>query len=214
MASPNLPNTAEEWKTTDPAGAAVTTINNEPLDPNGEKDVIELTSSDDGESDKEVAKRPGLETQKSYATTASGVSRVTSNAQIVQKKPFYKKLNPLRWGDIPPVPQEREISHEYGAGFWSLLVFQWMRPLMSVGYARTLEPNDIWKVNPDRAADVMVNKLQASFDMRVARGDQYPLLWALHETFKKEFWLGGVAQLCANIFQVTTVLSILTLCQD
>lgn len=71
-----------------------------------------------------------------------------------------------------------------------------------VGYNRTLEPNDIWKVNPNRTADLMTDKLQASFKMRVERGDQYPLLWAMHETFKVEFWIGGICQLFANIFQV------------
>lgn len=48
----------------------------------------------------------------------------------------------------------------------------------------------------------MSEKLQASFKKRVARGDKYPLVMALHETFKKEFWIGGTCQFFANIFQV------------
>lgn len=48
----------------------------------------------------------------------------------------------------------------------------------------------------------MTAKLQASFKKRVARGDKYPLLFALHETFYKEFWIGGTCQFFANIFQV------------
>jgi ATP-binding cassette subfamily C (CFTR/MRP) protein 1 len=48
----------------------------------------------------------------------------------------------------------------------------------------------------------MTKKLQASFKKRVARGDRYPLLWALHETFKVEFWIGGTCQFFSNIFQV------------
>lgn len=48
----------------------------------------------------------------------------------------------------------------------------------------------------------MTLKLQASFKMRVARGDKYPLLFALHETFKMEFWIGGTCQFFSNIFQV------------
>jgi ABC-type multidrug transport system fused ATPase/permease subunit len=62
--------------------------------------------------------------------------------------------------------------------------------------------NDIWRVNPNRTAEVMTLKLQASFKKRVERGDRYPLLWAMHETFKVEFWIGGVCQFFANIFQV------------
>jgi ATP-binding cassette subfamily C (CFTR/MRP) protein 1 len=62
--------------------------------------------------------------------------------------------------------------------------------------------NDIYLVNPDRSADVLTKKLQASFKKRVARGDKYPLLWAIHETFYTEFWIGGTCQFFANILQV------------
>lgn len=48
----------------------------------------------------------------------------------------------------------------------------------------------------------MTAKLQASFTKRIARGDKYPLLFALHETFKFEFWIGGTCQFFSNIFQV------------
>lgn len=72
------------------------------------------------------------------------------------------------------------------------------------GYKRPLEQNDIWTVNPDRAAAKMTIKMQESFKKRVARGDKYPLLFALHETFKREFWIGGICQFFANLFQVVS----------
>lgn len=34
------------------------------------------------------------------------------------------------------------------------------------------------------------------------RGDTYPLLWAIYETFKVEFWIGGICQLFASLLQV------------
>jgi ATP-binding cassette subfamily C (CFTR/MRP) protein 1 len=74
--------------------------------------------------------------------------------------------------------------------------------LLQVGYKRQLEHNDIWTVNPNRKVDLMTAKLQASFNKRIARGDKYPLLFALHETFKFEFWIGGTCQFFSNIFQV------------
>lgn len=48
----------------------------------------------------------------------------------------------------------------------------------------------------------MTAKLQASFARRVAEGEKNPLLWALHETFKTEFWFGGICSLFASILQV------------
>ena len=48
----------------------------------------------------------------------------------------------------------------------------------------------------------MAEKLSASFSTRVARGDKYPLLMALHETYKREFWIGGLCQFTSSILQV------------
>lgn len=70
---------------------------------------------------------------KSSATDASATSAAASGPGLRQEpKPWYKKLNPLRWGGIPPVPAERTVSREYKAGFFSVLTFQWMAPLMNV----------------------------------------------------------------------------------
>ncbi|KAI1636918.1 P-loop containing nucleoside triphosphate hydrolase protein [Biscogniauxia mediterranea] len=156
------------------------------------------------EPDGKRAEREELKVTQSYATDASGLTRTTTrgSAPTQPKKPWYKTPNPLRWGSIPPVPKERVISREYQAGFFSKLTFQWMAPLMSVGYKRQLEQDDIWLVNPDRSADRMTAKCRESFGKRVERGDKYPLLWALHDTYFWEFWLGGFCQLCSSILQV------------
>jgi ATP-binding cassette, subfamily C (CFTR/MRP), member 1 len=62
--------------------------------------------------------------------------------------------------------------------------------------------NDIWTVNPKRAVNPLATKLKQSFDRRVKKGEKYPLLWALNETFFFEFWLGGMCQLSSAIIQV------------
>ncbi|KAI1503509.1 P-loop containing nucleoside triphosphate hydrolase protein [Biscogniauxia marginata] len=149
------------------------------------------------------AEREELNRTQSYATDASAVTRTTTRSSAPpQPRKWYKTPNPLRWGSIPPVPKERVPSNEYKAGFFSRLTFHWMAPLMNVGYKRQLEQDDIWLVNPDRAADKMTEKCRESFGKRVERGDKHPLLWALHETYFWEFWVGGACQLCASILQV------------
>lgn len=50
----------------------------------------------------------------------------------------------------------------------------------------------------------MTTKARASFERRLKNGDKYPLLWAVHETFFFEFWLGGFCSLCSSIFQVVS----------
>jgi ABC-type multidrug transport system fused ATPase/permease subunit len=47
----------------------------------------------------------------------------------------------------------------------------------------------------------MTAKLRASFKRRVGKGEKYPLLWALHETYFFEFWLGGFCNLMSAVMQ-------------
>lgn len=47
----------------------------------------------------------------------------------------------------------------------------------------------------------MTVRVKASFEKRVKRGDKHPLIWALHEAYFKEFWIGGFSALIATILQ-------------
>jgi hypothetical protein len=73
---------------------------------------------------------------RSNATDAS--ARTTATELQPQNLPWYKKLNPLKWGGAPPVPHERIVSREHDAGFFSKLTFSWMTPLMTVSSAAFL----------------------------------------------------------------------------
>ena len=157
----------------------------------------ERKESNEGEKKYGLREVVSTSTVMSEPTSKSGP---TSEEEV--KAPWHHRINPLRRGRKPPVPEERSVSGEYGASFLSLLTFQWMNPIMTVGYRRPLELNDIWLVNPDRSAKVMNQKLMTSFKRRAARGERSPLIWAMHETFQGEFWLGGACQLFASIFQV------------
>ncbi|KAI0408161.1 P-loop containing nucleoside triphosphate hydrolase protein [Xylaria palmicola] len=156
------------------------------------------------ESLDERAGREELKRTQSYVTDTSTVTRTTTRLSVPaqSKKPWYKTPNPLLWGSVPPVPKERQESREASAGFFSKLTFQWMAPLMNAGYKRPLEHGDLWTVNPKRSVDRMAGKCREAFERRIKNGDKYPLLWALHETFFWEFWIGGMCQLTAAIFQV------------
>lgn len=154
--------------------------------------------------------------RRGKSTDSAGLARIESTAtsvteasyaglsKPVQKRrlPWYHKINPLKHGDPAPLPEERSVCPEYSAGFFSHLTFQWMNPLMTVGYKRNLEINDIWLVNPDRSSQVMIEKLMASFKTRTARQERNPLGWALFDTFRNEFLLGGLCALLSAILQV------------
>lgn len=50
----------------------------------------------------------------------------------------------------------------------------------------------------------MTLRVKESFNKRVERGDKHPLIWALHEAFFKEFWIGGVTSLLSTIIMVVS----------
>ncbi|GJN85930.1 hypothetical protein PLIIFM63780_009505 [Purpureocillium lilacinum] len=168
----------------------------------------EASSGDDekiekGPEDIGGRSRPNeLNLTKSYATDASAATAATAAAAQNVHKPWYKKMNPLRWGGIPKVPDERLVSREYQAGFFSKLTFQWMTPLMSTGYKRQLEQGDIWTVNPNRAVEPLTVSVKEAFQRRVKNGQNNPLFWALHESFRFEFWLGGFCAVLGTVLQV------------
>ncbi|POS84754.1 hypothetical protein EPUL_003663 [Erysiphe pulchra] len=122
---------------------------------------------------------------------------------LPDEKSWLEKLNPIRRGAIPSVPKERSVTKEYNAGLISRLYFHWMTPLMATGYKRQLHENDIWTVNPLWETETTTSKLQANFEKQISRGSRNPLVFALYETFKRQFWIGGFCQLSASIIQAT-----------
>ena len=75
---------------------------------------------------------------------------------------------------------------------------------MHVGFLRPLTQPDLPLVPPFRESATLSARLQESFDRRLSKGEKHPLLWALNETFFKEFWLGGVSRVIADLFLVMT----------
>lgn len=48
----------------------------------------------------------------------------------------------------------------------------------------------------------MAERVREAFGRRVSAGDKHPLLWALHDSFTLEFWLGGLFALVGTLPQV------------
>jgi len=99
----------------------------EEIRPSAQKD----TNTDGGQG--KDAQRPSMDRLRSYATATSVTS--APSAHFPEPKPWYKQPNPMRWGKIPPIPEERKVCGEHNAGFFSKLIFHWMGPLMNVSAA-------------------------------------------------------------------------------
>lgn len=59
-------------------------------------------------------------------------------------------------------------------------------------------------MNPDRRAELLSKRLENALDQRTTAGSKRPLLWALYDTFRFEFILGGVCRLLASLLMVFT----------
>ena len=77
-----------------------------------------------------------LQKTQSHATHDGLATRASTEDLPPGAKKWYKTPNPLRWGQVPPVPDTREVSREYKAGMLSKITFQWMAPLIRVGRTR------------------------------------------------------------------------------
>jgi ATP-binding cassette subfamily C (CFTR/MRP) protein 1 len=173
---------------------------------NGEKVLDrEYVQQKDAEKHAEKHGRSPLDRHQSDWTSSSSNVTPDDKSQRSLEEPkqsWSEKLNPLKRKEKPPVPTEQGESREYKANFFSHLTFQWMAPIMNVGYQRPLELNDLWKVNPERSVDVLSARLKVAFKKRVDNGTENPLKWALYDTFKGEFLLGGLCELIAAVVQV------------
>ncbi|KAF7317064.1 ABC protein [Mycena chlorophos] len=73
---------------------------------------------------------------------------------------------------IPPPPpdsfEDAELTPMATASWFSLLTYTWISPIMRLGYQRTLQATDMWRVAPDQEAGILCEQLEAAWDRRVA----------------------------------------------
>lgn len=113
-------------------------------------------------------------TQRSWSVLRHGTGRT------------HRKLNNpcIRWLRVPftsnktPLPPAKSLDDsllipEATANFFSLVTFQWITPLLDLGYARPLEAPDLWKLQKDRGAAIVADKITASFTRRLKEADEY-----------------------------------------
>ncbi|KAJ7717861.1 ABC protein [Mycena metata] len=83
-----------------------------------------------------------------------------------------------RWWQIwvpahrpPPPPDSLDaapISPYVTASLLSRLTYTWITPMMVLGYQRTLQASDLWRMGPEQEAGYLTAKLEAAWAKRVA----------------------------------------------
>ncbi|KAJ8609885.1 hypothetical protein CTAYLR_007496 [Chrysophaeum taylorii] len=88
---------------------------------------------------------------------------------------------------------DEEETPEDAAGPLSTIVFAWMSPLLSLGYARPLEPEDLYPLTRDDDPDAVATKLDTKFQQRLRKSPLTPdkaLLGALAAAFGGYWYVG------------------------
>ncbi|KAL1937459.1 hypothetical protein VTO73DRAFT_13182 [Trametes versicolor] len=84
--------------------------------------------------------------------------------------------SPLTPKEVPPAKEsldDAEQIPEVTAGWWNIMTFGWITPLMALGYARPLEATDLYKLQDSRAAAVVAEKITKSFEARQIAAAEY-----------------------------------------
>lgn len=151
------------------------------------------------------------------ATSNKSVRKDSLQWPGVQRRSLWTKIkyiNPLYKGVPPPIPEDPGVIPQSLSHFWSYLWFGWMSPLMRVGYQRPLEQGDLWRVDRDREADVMADRLAINLErMRKRKSTKFALFWACNATFFKLFWTAGLLKICADVNLMTQPLLVKKLIQ-
>ncbi|KZW00021.1 ABC protein [Exidia glandulosa HHB12029] len=93
----------------------------------------------------------------------------------VYRERWYQIWRP---SDPPPPPpksldEARELPIAHEANILSILTYQWLSPMMSLGYQRPLQATDLWKVDKSREAGVLSKKLDDAWDRRVREAAEW-----------------------------------------
>ncbi|KAF7342738.1 ABC protein [Mycena sanguinolenta] len=162
----------------------------------------EFTASDDG-----TMKGEGKTTPSTKENGDDG--RVNRNLELDFGQEIVRFRQ--RWWQLwlpasrpPPPPatlDEAPISPYVNASLISRLTYSWYTPMMILGFQRTLQASDLWRMGPEQEAGYLTDKLEAAWarrieaaeahNVRLAKGELKPpllkrLWWAMHGREKRE----------------------------
>lgn len=118
--------------------------------------------------------------------------------------------------DPPPLPTEERILPQDKANPLSKITFQWVNSIMTTGYKRPLEKEDLYTLPDWRHSRNLTAKFQGHWKRQMKRKNPN-LFFALNQTFGAKFWFGGVCRLLADTLSITSPLiiqEILQFCQE
>ncbi|KAF9528448.1 ABC transporter [Crepidotus variabilis] len=135
--------------------------------------------------------------------------------QRVPFAPTTPTPSPQSLDDAPLIP-------EVSANPLSLITFGWLSPILGLGYTRPLQAEDLWRLQEDRGAKEISQKIVDSWDRRVAQANEWnarlergevrgkrkdpSLVWACNDAVKYWFWSAGILKVISDGATITSPL--------
>ncbi|KAF0367633.1 ABC transporter [Gigaspora margarita] len=113
------------------------------------------------------------------------------------------------FGKSNPPPHPNIEIPEANANIFSIITFWWANNLMSLGYKRPLEKEDLYVLNDARTAKFLTDKFDIEWKnetQKIALGKKPSLAKALYRVLGVKFFIAGVYRLIGDTLQVTSPL--------
>ncbi|CAG8602800.1 21542_t:CDS:10 [Gigaspora margarita] len=113
------------------------------------------------------------------------------------------------FGKSNPPPRPNIEIPEANANIFSIITFWWANNLMSLGYKRPLEKEDLYVLNDARTAKFLTDKFDIEWKnetQKIALGKKPSLAKALYRVLGVKFFIAGVYRLIGDTLQVTSPL--------
>lgn len=146
---------------------------------------------------------PRYENMKACNNIAVG-KNVECESLPVHVRKHAPVLSYLLGSRVTPVPQSRQKSPEQKASLLSKLVYGWIQPVLSTGYNRVLEKEDIWTCPDEQQTSLRMERVNLACARFKAKGKSYPDFWAIFWTLKWWFAVQAIIETVAYCLPVVT----------
>ncbi|KAF8207123.1 hypothetical protein K438DRAFT_1962751 [Mycena galopus ATCC 62051] len=188
------------------------------------KEENNATSSSDSVDDESIKALEKGEGKKDIEALQLDVG--TEHIRV--RKRWWQLWMPARLPPPPPASlDDAKIIPFVSASLLSKLTYTWITPIMVLGYQRTLQATDLWKVGPEQEAGYLSEKLDAAWARRVDAAKDWnagsmmaeslhpcfcwrevdgrqeaSLAWALNDVLGHLFWIGGASKVLGDTSQL------------
>ncbi|XBW37941.1 hypothetical protein QEN19_003524 [Hanseniaspora menglaensis] len=118
------------------------------------------------------------------------LEKVTESEYLPQQR-FFSKFLSKRLPKIPENASEREFLPNHRFGPLNFIFFKWIMPVIKTGYKRTIQPNDLFKLNEKETVQELQRKFEKSWEKLVLKRNgklkKLDLIWLCFLTFKYEY---------------------------